>query len=251
MKNYRRQVRIPGIIGGMGPYAHILLENNILEINAKKFNAKKDTDYPIWITISATDIPDRTESIINGKSTYCTQKIIKYCEKLKNAGADFIVIPCNTAHVFLSTIKKEINIPVFNVVDITCEYICKNFPSAQNIGILATDGTIKADLYHKSLIKRGHNPIDFRDAPDMQKLVMDSIYSSEWGIKAMGNNVSEKVIDSIKKSINFLLLQNCNLIISGCTEISVAISHAHTLRDFEIIDPLKIVAEEILNYVYE
>ena len=63
MANYTKQLLTPGILGGMGPHAHIVLEENLLEINAKKYNAIKDRDHPVWITISATDIPDRTESI--------------------------------------------------------------------------------------------------------------------------------------------------------------------------------------------
>ena len=58
-----KRVKKFGILGGMGPHAHIVLEENLLEINAKKYKAIKDRDHPVWITISATDIPDRTERI--------------------------------------------------------------------------------------------------------------------------------------------------------------------------------------------
>ena len=39
MKNDPKQIHIPGILGGMGPHAHIILEEHLLEINAKKYNA--------------------------------------------------------------------------------------------------------------------------------------------------------------------------------------------------------------------
>ena len=37
MKNYSKQIHTPGILGGMGPHAHIILEEYLLEINAKKY----------------------------------------------------------------------------------------------------------------------------------------------------------------------------------------------------------------------
>ena len=100
MTNHPKQLRTPGILGGMGPRAHIIFEENLLEINAKKYNATKDRDHPIWITISATDIPDRTASIKENFKD-CAQKLIQYCHRLEQAGADFIVIPCNLSLIHI------------------------------------------------------------------------------------------------------------------------------------------------------
>ena len=233
----------------MGPRAHIILEENLLEINAKKYKAIKDRDHPIWITISATDIPDRTESI-KGNAEYCILKLIKYCHKLEHAGADFIVIPCNTSHAFFPSIQKKVRSPILNLMEITSEYILQKFPGARNIGILATDGTIDTYLYQQSLVSRNLQPIDFVNTPDMQRLVMQSIYSPEWGVKATGQTVSVKAVDALQQSMDALMLQKCDLIISGCTEISVAILQANLSKKYPIIDPIKVVAEETLKYIY-
>jgi aspartate racemase len=249
LKNNPKQIYIPGILGGMGPHAHIILEEHLLEINAKKYNAIKDRDHPVWITISATDIPDRTESIKSNPED-CISKLIQYCKKLEHAGADFILIPCNTSHAFFPAIQKEIRTPIFNLMEITCKYISANFPDVRNVGILATDGTIFTQLYQKSLLSRNFKPIDFVNSPDFQSLVMESIYSKNWGIKATGEKVSAKAIDALKKAMDHLMMQNCDLIISGCTEISVANSQAGLSGKYPIIDPINILAEEALNYIY-
>ena len=233
----------------MGPHAHIILEENLLEINAKKYKAIKDRDHPVWITISATDIPDRTECIkVNAEE--CTLRLIKYCRKLEHAGADFIVIPCNTSHAFFPSIQNKIRSPILNLMEITSDYILQKFPGAHNVGILATDGTIETHLYQKSLISRNLRPIDFVNTPDMQHLVMQSIDSPEWGVKATGQTVSVKAVDALQKSMDALMLQKCDLIISGCTEISVAYKQANFSKKFPVIDPIKIVAEETLKYIY-
>ena len=247
--NRPKQLRTPGILGGMGPHAHIVLEENLLEINAKKYNATKDRDHPIWITISATDIPDRTASIKQNFED-CAQKLIQYCRKLEYAGADFIVIPCNTSHAFFPMIQKKVKSPILNLMEITGDYILQKFPGAHNVGILATDGTIETHLYQQSLISRNLRPIDLLNTPDMQRLVMQSIYSPEWGVKATGQTVSVKAVDALQQSIDEMMMLKCDLIISGCTEISVAISQANLSKKYPIIDPIKVVAEETLKYIY-
>jgi len=249
LTNHPKQLRTPGILGGMGPRAHIILEENLLEINAKKYKAIKDRDHPVWITISATDIPDRTESI-KGNAEDCTLKLIQYCHKLEHAGADFIVIPCNTSHAFFPSIQNKVRSPILNLMEITSDYILQKFPSAHNIGIIATDGTIETHLYQQSLISRNLQPIDFVNAPDMQRLVMETIYSPEWGVKATGQTVSVKAVDALQQSMDALMLQKCDLIISGCTEISVASLQANLSKKYPIIDPIKAVAEKTLKYTY-
>ena len=249
MTNPPKQVHTPGILGGMGPHAHIIFEENLLEINARKYNATKDRDHPVWITISASDIPDRTESI-KGNAEDCAIKLVEYCHKLENAGADFIIIPCNTSHAFFPKIQKQVKSPIFNLMEITSDYILNKFPGARKVGILATDGTIETKLYQQSLLSRNLQPIDFGKSPDLQHLVMQSIYSPEWGIKATGQKVSEKAVKALQKTMDALVLQECDLIITGCTEISVASTQNDTLKKYPLIDPLEIVAKEALKYIY-
>ena len=79
---------------------------------------------------------------------------------------------------------------------------------------------------------------------------MQSIYSPEWGVKATGQTVSVKAVDALQQSIDEMMMLKCDLIISGCTEISVAILQANLSKKYPIIDPIKVVAEETLKYIY-
>ena len=135
-------------------------------------------------------------------------------------------------------------------MEITSDYISQKFPGAHKVGILATDGTIGTRLYQKSLLARNIQPIDFGKSPDLQHLVMQSIYSPDWGIKATGQEVSEKAVDALLKTMDALILQECDLIITGCTEISVASSQGDLLKKYPLIDPLEIVAKEAIKYIY-
>lgn len=46
-------------------------------------------------------------------------------KKLEVAGSDFIVIPCNTAHIFFDKLKNKSPIPILNMIQETAEQVRK------------------------------------------------------------------------------------------------------------------------------
>ena len=82
-----------GIIGGMGPLATVDLYRRIV----LRTKAERDQDHIHVIIDSNTDIPDRTKAIIaDGEDP--TVELVKSAKRLEHAGADFLIMPCNTAH---------------------------------------------------------------------------------------------------------------------------------------------------------
>ena len=57
------QKSIIGIVGGLGPYAHLALEEKLLKASGDLLNATKDQEFPEWILSSLPGTPDRTEAI--------------------------------------------------------------------------------------------------------------------------------------------------------------------------------------------
>jgi len=45
--------------------------------------------------------------------------LIKSAKMLELSGADFLIMPCNTAHYFIDTIKNNVNIPILNMLEET------------------------------------------------------------------------------------------------------------------------------------
>ena len=85
-----------GIIGGMGTLATIDLFNKIV----LETNAKSDDEHLHILIDNNAQIPDRTNFILgNGENP--TNELIKSAKNLEKIGADFLAIPCNTAHYFL------------------------------------------------------------------------------------------------------------------------------------------------------
>ncbi len=241
------QKNVPGIIGGTGTLAAIEFETKLLRLGNAR-GACSDQEHILWILINATAIPDRTKSLL-GEVEDCTNYYVQYSRILQEAGADFIVTTCNTAHAFHDTVQKQISIPWINLIEITVNYIQSRFPEKNKIGILATNGTLQSKLYENMLSNIGFQCIYPAVDSDIQKIVMDSIYDSEFGVKATGETVSQNAIKGFQEAARWLQAQGAELLIAGCTEISVGLKCSGKL-DFIWIDTLDVLAEETHNLAY-
>jgi aspartate racemase len=239
-----KQVRIPGILGGMGPLAHLEFERRLIQRNLQR-GVTCDQDHPVWILISATDVPDRTQSLA-GRAKDCTPWLIRYGRALEQAGADFLVVTCNTSHAFHHQVQSQIGIPWLRLMNCTAQFIRETYPTVQRVGLLATDGTLQTGLYNQPLLHLGLTPI--LPNPIQQAQVMQAIYHPEWGIKATGVWVSEQALDRLSQSVIALQQQGAELVIAGCTELSVGLG----LADLPLgwIDPLDIMATLALDLAY-
>jgi len=220
--------KVVGIIGGMGPLATVDLMNKIIFYTP----AKKDQDHIHIIVDNYSQIPDRTTAIL-GKGTDPAPFIIQSAQRLENAGADFLVIACNTAHFYFNSIENSVSIPVLNMPLETARFLHeKNF---RRVGLLATDGTINTKLYQHSCQAYDINVIE----PDlqMQKEVMEGIYSIK------GSDL-EKGLLYLSTVANTLINRGAEAIIAGCTEIPLVLKSS---QDICVIDPTEILAKTVIK----
>ncbi|NJE47362.1 amino acid racemase [Thermococcus sp. GR7] len=217
--------RVIGILGGMGPLATAELFRRIIE----KTPAKRDQDHPRIIIYNNPKIPDRTAFIL-GKGEDPRPELVESARKLESWGADFIIMPCNTAHFFAESIQRKISIPLVSMVEETAKRIEEM--GLKKVGLLATDGTIKGLVYHRALLDRGIQiavPIK-KD----QELVMKGIYE---GVKAGNLELGRELLLRVARRLE----KRSEGIIAGCTEVSVALKPEDL--SVPLIDPLDVIAE--------
>ncbi|HDZ35349.1 MAG TPA: amino acid racemase [Thermococcus sp.] len=223
--------RTIGILGGMGPLATAELFRRIVE----KTPAKRDQDHPRIIIYNNPKIPDRTAFILgNGEDP--RPELIESARKLESWGADFIIMPCNTAHFFAETIQKAVSIPLVSMVEETAREIEKM--GLRKAGLLATDGTIKGLVYHRALLGRGIQ-IAVPGEKD-QQLVMKAIYE---GVKAGNLELGRELLLEVARRLE----RRVDGIIAGCTEVSVALKPNDL--SVPLIDPLDVIAEKAVRLV--
>ncbi|MBP8968762.1 MAG: aspartate/glutamate racemase family protein [Lachnospiraceae bacterium] len=224
--------KILGVIGGMGPEATAYFYEEVIAHT----KALKDQDHIDMVILSHASMPDRTGAINSGDHEELLAAMKGEIEKLEKCGAGNIAIPCNTSHFFLDKIQAMTEIPVINMIEETAKYIAEGEIKVKKVGILATDGAVKAGLYQKACEKFGLQS-EIPD-PEYQQKVMSLIYDD---IKA-GKLGDE---DKFHAAVTNLQGKGCNVIILACTELSVYKKH-HKVP-MHCVDALDVLVRESIT----
>jgi aspartate racemase len=242
-----RQVAIPGILGGLGPLAHVHFEQLLIQRSVER-GARGDRDHPVWMLMNAATVPDRTQSLL-GHAPDCTPELVRYARMLERAGAGFLIVPCNSAHGFYDAVQAQIELPWLHLMACTSRYLRQAHPAVQRVGVLATDGTVWCGLYSRSLAQAGLTPLGFELGSPWQGRVMDAIYHPDWGIKTTGTQVSTEALTVLEQATAWLATQGAELVIAGCTELSVAFAQMRSLP-LPWVDPLAVAADLTLDLAW-
>jgi aspartate racemase len=228
-----------GILGGMGPEA----TNRLCSlITAAASPVHRDQDHIPVITFNNSSIPDRVRAV-QGRIHQAMLKsfenpvpeMIRTARVLEQAGADFLIMPCNLAHYFIAEIQEAIRIPILNMVEETVRHTVSLYPQADKIGLLASTPTISAGIFERAF-KSYERLVLSPDENEQEAKVMRAIYGSD-GVKC---GHSEKPRALLMEAAQQLKAQGAEVIIAGCTEVSLVM----TQKDLSlpIVDPLQIIA---------
>jgi len=205
---------VVGILGGLGPWATLDLFRRILELTP----ARRDQDHLHLIIENNPAVPERTAAIVaDGDSPL--PALVEGARSLAAAGADFIVMPCNTAHHWIEELAAAVEIPF---IDMVAETVAATMALPENIrcvGLLATTGTIRSGVYARRFAERGIEAIT-PDEAAQRDLVMGAIFGPE-GIKA--GHLDEANRDRLAAAGRELIEAGAQALIAACTEIPLVL----------------------------
>jgi aspartate racemase len=228
------RTRTIGILGGMGPAATADFYQKVVAATP----AKRDQDHPRAIILSDPQIPDRTAAIF-GEGPDPTAALIAGARFLVQAGADFIVIPCVTAHHFHAALQRALPVPVLHIVDETAETLVRDEPLRRRVGILATTGTLRAALFPMSFEPRGLTVLT-PDAEVQEATVMPAIY----GVKS--GEALEAPRRRIREAAEHLVVRGAQAIVAGCTEVPLILGPSDL--PVPLFDPTAILARAAIRH---
>jgi len=227
--------KIVGILGGMGPEATADLFMRIIRATP----AKRDQDHLRVIIYSNSKVPDRTPAIL-GKGPSPLPEMLRTGRALEAAGADFIIIPCNTAHYYYDDLTRELKLPIIHMIRLAAEETRKKSTDITRAGLLATDGTVASRLYHDAFSEAGIEIIT--PPPRRQADVMRAIYQHvKAGDLEGGGNILRGVGEE-------LVEEGSEAIICGCTEVSLVLKQGDL--EVPVMDPLQVLAEAAVDYAF-
>lgn len=165
--------------------------------------------------------------------------LIKGAIKLEAAGANFIVLPCNSLHIFIEEIRRSVEIPVLSIIDETVSHLRKK--SYRNVALFGTESIIGNRLYQDKLAEVSIQS-SITNNKTQQKLnhLIARFALSEY---------DQKDCMTLKNIVDEMILkQNVDGVLLACTDLQVALPKEYHAKT---IDTMRILAQAAVNYAQQ
>jgi aspartate racemase len=199
--------KVVGVIGGMGPEATVDFMRRLVAATP----AQGDADHLHVLVDNNPKIPSRIAALIEKTGEDPTPVLCAMAKGLQAQGADFLVMPCNTAHYYLPAIAGSVTIPMLDMAALSIAQLAA--AGARRAGLLASPAVRLVGLYKARLEQAGLEPI-FPNPQDEGTLL--GIIKA---VKA-GKLTDQHRQDYAKVAQN-LLKAGTDALLIACTEFSV------------------------------
>jgi aspartate racemase len=200
-------------MGGMGPEATVDFMAKVIAMSG----AERDQDHVHMIVDNDPTVPNRQVAIRTGNDDV-TPHLADMAERLEQAGADFLVMVCNTAHVFMDDALNNVSIPFISIIDESVAEVERQASNAEVVGVMATDGCLNTDIYQDAIEAAGKTAIipDTDGVVELMRLIT--------AIKA--GDKSAAIASGMAAVAQALADRGAGAIIAGCTEIPLVFDGA-------------------------
>jgi aspartate racemase len=210
-------MRTVGVLGGMGPEATIYFMQQVVGA----VEARDDADHVPLLVDNNTQVPSRIAAILEGGGDDPAPVLAQMAQRLVAAGAEALVMPCNTAHYYAATVAKATGKPFLNMVEMACAEAARIAPGGK-VGLLGSPALQQVAVFEAALADAGLAPVYAKE----QGRVLATIRS----IKAQGP--SEFAAHSLSDVAAQMVADGADVICICCTEFSLL------ARDIEAMVPV-------------
>lgn len=197
-----------GVIGGMGPDATVDFMRRVLAATP----ASGDHDHLHMVVDQDPGIPSRQRAIL-GQGESPGPHLAAIASRLETYGSDFLVMPCNTAHVFLGDILAATRLPFLSIIDATMARVLKT--GKTRIGLLATAACIEAGIYQEAMAAAGVEPVlQSRSELADLSLLIGRIKTGDHGggVRAEAARLGAALVE-----------RGAEVLVLGCTELPIVL----------------------------
>lgn len=199
--------RVAGVLGGLGPAATIDFMRRVLAF----CDASTEQQHVRLLVDQNPAVPNRQQAILaDGVSP--GPALAAMAAGLERAGADFLVMPCNTAHAWQDDIIAATSVPFVSIVDASVVAIPGGTTA---LGVLETPACKKAGVYAGALAKAGVDYLELTDAECAQ--LMEVAYAVKQGDCGAAQQAVAKGLAAA------LADRGARAIIVACTELPLVL----------------------------
>lgn len=214
-----------GVLGGIGPEATGDFYNKLVKRLQEKRLINTNGDFP-QIIINSIPAPELIGDSISDEEL---EHYIKGLKELDKLGADFIVMICNTIHIYYEKLQSEIKTPILDLRQ-ELKNILKNSGIKSDL-IIGTLNTIKRGLYRCEGIK------SFEPKEKELRELSEAIFNFNKGFDKQ--NQIEKVRKICRKYLNM----GAEIVILGCTEFAVMLSE----ENFPVVNTIDVLVDATIS----
>ena len=231
-------MRTIGILGGMGPVATGEFILRILALCQKGHGAVQDGEYPA-IAMYSMSPKGSNESGIKANNLL-EREFLAGVKELDKTSADFITIPCNTAHHYIESMRNVAKVPIISITEETVKRAKRL--GMKRIGLFASESTYKEGVYGKPFSASG---IIFVEPTELEKKGLTRLV-----LHVMGGTLTPKDKLYLKKLIKRMKKDDgIDAAIIGCTELSCVLRGKE--YPMKAIDAMDVLAEEAVKNAYK
>ena len=202
-----------GVIGGMGPDATVDFMSRVL----RETPAKADQDHVRMVVEHNPRIPSR-QSAMRGDGENPGPVIAAMAVRLEAAGADFLVMPCNSAHAWQSDIEAATDIPFVSIIDESVRSALNRSSDESAVGLMTTPGCFTAGLYQQALMDAGR-PVVIQTPEELAETM--SLVE-----RIKGGDQSEEIAAALQKLATRLIERGAKVLIAACTEFPLVLNES-------------------------
>lgn len=229
-----------GIIGGMGARASSIFLQKIIDYSP----ALTDQEFIEVILHSNAAIPDRTKAIVYHE-TSPVKELLRSVALFNENNVEVVALACVTSYHFYRDISTISNATIIHPVRLIRKHIKETLSDVKRVGLLATTGTLKSGLFREEFEKYNLELVTLNEA-DQENYFMQSVYMKN-GLKSA--SISEKAYDLLMTAASKLIGDGAEVIIGGCSEVSIALNQ--NMLSIPFIDAIDLMALESVNLCYD
>ncbi len=240
----RVQPATVGVLGGMGPLATVDFLHKLLQATP----ALVDQDHLPVVVSSIPQVPDRTAAF-RGEGASPLAAMISSGQRLVAAGADVLVMPCNTAHLWFDELSQALTLPMLHLVDAALDEAQAVSGAAAGqapvggwarVGLLATDATLASGLYVNRAAAQ-QRPLHWLlpTAREMLEWVMPGIAAVKQGQREAGRELLLAAAGALRQ-------RGADRLLLGCTEIPLVLDAS--LAGLPVIDAGAALARHVVAW---
>lgn len=226
------RLRTVGVLGGMGPEATILLQQKLLT----RVRANDDADHiPLLIDMNP-QVPSRITYLLDKTGDDPGPILTHMAQRLQAAGAEALVMPCNTAHCFAGAISNAVNIPLLNLIDLAVDHAASALGPGGRIGLLASPALHRTGLYDETLKKKGLTAV--------WPTSMDAMLAAIRAIKSGGDQLA--IATDLTRISGELSDAGAEMQLVACSEFSIIAGHLPA--EANAIDTIDLLADATARF---